>query len=179
MFAWAVQFPATEVLVKCIRQEKAFWARGFRGLLALWERTAEQKNHVVRFGVLHSGQLLPWSASGYFTLESFAFVVCDGYSFEVSMVSFHWSYVYSVQRCSELPIIVPESKTMSEWQYMLHAEVSHFMSNVWHTTRTETVCELVICCYPAAWTGTAKTCAFVLVLCEGKELAPLSIWENR
>lgn len=146
MFAWAVQFPATEVLVKYIRQEKAFWVRGLRGLLALWERKAEQKNRFVK-NLLHSGQLLPWSASGHFTLASFAFVVCDWYSFEVLMVSFCWSYVYSVQRRSELLIIVPESKPMSKWQYMLHAELSHFTSNVWHTTRTETVCKLVICCY--------------------------------
>lgn len=46
----------------------------------------------------------------------------------------------------ELLIIVPEAKPMSEWQYVLHAHVSHLKSNVWHSARTETICRLVICC---------------------------------
>lgn len=71
-----MQFPATEGIVLYIRQEKALWVEGLRNVLAVWERTAKEKQHFVPFGLLHSGQWLLWSTSGQFTLEIFGFVVC-------------------------------------------------------------------------------------------------------
>lgn len=181
MFAWAVQFPATEVIVKLHTSgRKRHSGLGGSGVCSQPGRGQLGKSSIlldlaccIQDGCCsgaHQGSS-PWKI-----LLLLSVIVFDIH------LRFWWfpsTEVYSVQGYSELLIIVPEAKTMSEWQCILHAELSHSKSNVWISHRKDwnnlQTGHLLLA---TAWIGTAKTRAFLLVLWEGKELTPLNIWGN-